>query len=125
MAFPGRLELAHTPPHVQLGVFSVDSHSDLPHDSRRPAKRRRLLESDAKEYPAGLIADDGRGAAALRRPQRNHIGPIDPDAFITLNQFLNSLTICATADVLVDDGEVWSRSLPTAVPNASAGPASR
>ena len=77
-----------------------------------PAKRRRLLESDAKEYPAGLIADDGRGAAALRRPQRNHIGPIDPDAFITLNQFLNSLTICATADVLVDDGEVWSDPCP-------------
>lgn len=116
-------------------VFSVDLHSDLPHDKRRSAKRRRLLESGAKEYPVGLIADDGWGAGSAA-PQSDHIGPIDPDAF-TLNQFLNSLTICATEVVLVDDGEIWgdqnvhgncgraeiwSRSLPTAAPNVPAGP---
>jgi hypothetical protein len=79
-----------------------------------------LLESCAKEYPAGLIADDGRARASLR-PKEEHIGPIDPEA-CTLNQFLKSLAIRATADVLVDGGDVWSRSLPTAAPNASAGP---
>jgi len=52
-----------------------------------------LLESTAKEYPAGLIADDGRAQAVA--PDFKHIGPIDPDAF-TLNQFLKSLAIRAT-----------------------------
>jgi len=39
-------------------------------------KRRWLLESTTKEYPAELIADDdGRGAC---RASKEHIGPIDP-----------------------------------------------
>jgi hypothetical protein len=49
----------------------------------------------------------GRGQACARK---KHIGPIDPDA-CTLNQFLNSLEIRATADVLVDGGEVWIKML--------------
>ena len=61
-----------------------------------------MLESTAKEYPAGLIADDGRGAGNCARDLK-HIGPIDPDAF-TLNQILKSFAIRATADVLVDGG---------------------
>ena len=42
-----------------------------------------MLESTAKEYPAGLIADD-QGGAAKPYPKEKHIGPIDPDAS-TLN----------------------------------------
>ena len=34
-------------------------------------KRRRLLESNAKEYPAGLIADDGQGAGDCAPKQTN------------------------------------------------------
>ena len=45
------------------------------------------------------------GGAQATAPELKHIGPIDPDAS-TLNQFLNSLAIRATADVLVDGGEV-------------------
>jgi hypothetical protein len=76
--------------------FSIDSNPELPHDGRRPAKRRYLLESNAKEYPAGLIADDGR--AQVTAPESKHIGPIDPDAS-TLKQFLKSVARRATADV--------------------------
>ena len=36
-----------------------------------------MLESDAKEYPAGLIADD-EGGTAKPYPKKKHIGPIDP-----------------------------------------------
>ena len=68
-----------------------------------------MLESNAKEYPAGLIADDGR-AQSKPAPERKRIGPIDPDAF-TLNKFLKSLAIRATTDVLVDGGDVRSRFL--------------
>ena len=75
---------------------------------RRSAKRRRLLESTAKEYPAGLIADD-QGGAAKPYPKEKHIGPIDPDAS-TLNQFLN-LFRRATANVLVDGGKVQGKIL--------------
>jgi hypothetical protein len=60
-----------------------------------------LLESTAKEYPAGLIADDGRAQATA--PDLRHIGPIDPDAS-TLNQILKPFAIRATADALVDGG---------------------
>jgi hypothetical protein len=76
--------------------FSIDSNPELPHDRRRPAKRKRLLESNAKEYPAGLIADDGRAQGPA--PDSKHIGPIDPDVF-TLNYFLNSLVNMFSAGV--------------------------
>jgi len=49
----------------------------------------------------------GRGRACARK---KHIGPIDPDA-CTLNQFLNFLETRATADVLVDGGDVWIKML--------------
>jgi len=62
----------------------------------------------AKEYPAGLIADD-EGGAAKPYPKEKHIGPIDPDAS-TLNQFLN-LFRRATANVLVDGGKVQGKIL--------------
>ena len=78
-----------------------------------------MLESTAKEYPAGLIADEGRAQAAA--PDFKHIGPIDPDAF-TLNQFLKSLAIRATVDVVVDGREVQVKILRTAALNAPAGP---
>ena len=78
-----------------------------------------MLESTAKEYPAGHIADDWRAQAAA--PDFKHIGPIDPDAF-TLNQFLKLLVIRAIADVLVDGREVQVKILRTAALNAPAGP---
>ena len=68
-----------------------------------------MLESTAKEYPTGLIVDDEGGAAKPVPPKEKHIGPIDPDAF-TLNQFLNRWSR-ATADVLVDGGEVQVKIL--------------
>ena len=97
----------------QALIFSVDPNRKLPQHGSRSAKRRRLLESNAKEYPAGLIADDG--LAQVTAPESKHIGPIDPDAS-TLKQFLKSLAHRATADVLVDGGEARLRSLRTAAP---------
>ena len=49
------------------------------------------------------------GGAQATAPDLKHIGPIDPDAF-TLNQFLNR-AVRATADVLVDGGEVQVKIL--------------
>ena len=68
-----------------------------------------MLEGDAKEYPAGLIADDEGVRRSRTHPKEKHIGPIDPDAS-TLNQFLNSYRR-ATANVLVDGGKVQGKIL--------------
>ena len=54
--------------------------------------------------PKNTRLDSSRTRQACAR--KKHIGPIDPDA-CTLDQFLNSLEIRATADVLVDGVEVW------------------
>src|SRR5262249_19094320 len=77
------------------------------------------LESTAKEYPAGLIADDGRAQATA--PHLKHIGPIDPDAF-TLNQFLNGWPYARLRMFPRTAERIGLRSLRTAALNASAGP---
>ena len=53
-------------------IFLLTQIQTWPHDIKRSAKRRRLLESDAKEYPAGLIADDGRGRGLACAPKETH-----------------------------------------------------
>ena len=68
---PGGLEWITAADLGWLAQFSVDSNSDLSQDRRRSAKRRRMLESDAKEYPAGLIADD-EGVRLSRTPRKPH-----------------------------------------------------
>ena len=62
--------------------------------------------------PRNTRLDSSRtmGRARLACARKKHIGPIDPDA-CTLNQFLNSLEIRATTDVLVDGGDVWIKML--------------
>jgi hypothetical protein len=70
-ALPGGSEWPTEPDPRRLACFAVDSKSDLSQDRRRSAKRRRLLESDAKEYPAGLIADD-EGVRLGRTPRKPH-----------------------------------------------------
>ena len=61
--------------------------------------------------PRNTRLDSSRtmGGAQATAPDLKHIGPIDPDAF-TLNQFLNR-AVRATADVLVDGGEVQVKIL--------------
>ena len=49
------------------------------------------------------------GGAQATAPDLKHIGPIDPDAF-TLNQFPDR-AVRATADLLVDGGEVQVKIL--------------
>ena len=78
-----------------------------------------MLESTAKEYPAGLIADDGRAQAAA--PDFKHIGPIDPDAF-TLNQFLNRWPYALLRMFSWTAERLRLRSLRTAALNVPAGP---
>src|SRR4029077_854237 len=68
--------------------------------------------------PRNTRLDSSRTIDGRRRPcarKEKHIGPIDPDAS-TLKQFLKSLALRATADVLVDGGAVRLRSLRTAAP---------